>query len=518
MHYYRFLAIPLIICLCATAARAQDADSVHALLHQPLDSIHQVTGSLNGASDSLAMGPRHSLDSVQNAAAGALQDVQNSYDSVNTVANRAMTGIQHRMDSLNALQLSTEGLTGELDSVAQWKAQKLNTLDQKSEKLKQQFTQKIDSLDLPDDLQAEAKALTAKIDGVNIADPTTALPTVGIDSPLAGLSTSGLGNLTSEIDNPLAGTDGVLGDTDLGDTGLTNLGSVEMPDEVSEVTGQVQEVTSAVPQNVEDIPGAVEQQVTNIDEVSELQGELGDLGEAGELQQSVKSLQDPDALKSQATAEVKKQAINHFAGKEEQLKAAMEKMAKYKKKYSSVQSLAELPKKRLNEMRNKPFIERLVPGITLQVSGGDAWTADFNPYVGYRFTTRLAAGVGWVQRVAYDRDHHDFSPALRIYGPRAYGEYKIAKGFSGHLNVEYVNTYVPPRFSSNPSDPEGREWVFSTMAGIKKQYHFLKRVNGTIYLLYNLYDPDNRSPYSDRLVTRIGFEFPFKKKPRKKSE
>ena len=75
-----------------------------------------------------------------------------------------------------------------------------------------------------------------------------------------------------------------------------------------------------------------------------------------------------------------------------------------------------------------------------------------------------------------------------------------------------MKTQVPSQFSSGQTDEKGREWVFSTMAGIKKDYRFLKRVKGTAMLLYNLYDLRHRSPYGGKLNVRFGFEFSTKKR------
>jgi hypothetical protein len=92
-----------------------------------------------------------------------------------------------------------------------------------------------------------------------------------------------------------------------------------------------------------------------------------------------------------------------------------------------------------------------------------------------------------------------------------FGDFAIGQGFSSRLEPEYMNTRVPPQFSSGNTDANGREWVFSTIVGIKKEYTFLRNVKGTMMLLYNLHDPHHRSPYGDKLMMRFGFEFARKK-------
>lgn len=79
--------------------------------------------------------------------------------------------------------------------------------------------------------------------------------------------------------------------------------------------------------------------------------------------------------------------------------------------------------------------------------------------------------------------------------PRVFGEVKAFKGISGRLEAEWMKTFIPPRFPSVQVDYSHREWVVSMMAGIKKEYKFIKNVKGTVFIFYNLYDPEDRSPY-----------------------
>jgi hypothetical protein len=56
---------------------------------------------------------------------------------------------------------------------------------------------------------------------------------------------------------------------------------------------------------------------------------------------------------------------------------------------------------------------------------------------------------------------------------------------------------------------------WGSFAGLKKEYKLFKRVRGTATFLYNLYNPDYKSPYSDQINMRFGFEFPMKKRLRR---
>lgn len=62
-----------------------------------------------------------------------------------------------------------------------------------------------------------------------------------------------------------------------------------------------------------------------------------------------------EALIKEAMEQAKKVAVDHLAAKQEQLRAAMEKISKYKKKYSSLNGIKELSEKPRNEMRGMPL-------------------------------------------------------------------------------------------------------------------------------------------------------------------
>lgn len=139
---------------------------------------------------------------------------------------------------------------------------------------------------------------------------------------------------------------------------------------------------------------------------------------------------------------------------------------------------------------------------------------DFNPYVGYRISGRITSGIGWNQRFAYDTKNDEWFPKAKIYGPRAYMDCKLGKGFIAHVETEVMNTFVPAaiKFYTEEGQPE---WVWGTMMGLKKEYKVYKNLLGTVLIQYNLFNPQYKAPYVDRLNSRIGIEYVLKKKPKK---
>jgi hypothetical protein len=124
-------------------------------------------------------------------------------------------------------------------------------------------------------------------------------------------------------------------------------------------------------------------------------------------------------------------------------------------------------------------------------------------------------GRGWNHRIAYDFNRGKFNLDMCIYGPRSYGEFRIKKGFSGRLEVDVMNTpvRVPPS-----QDFATKEWVWGAMAGMKKEYRISKSLRGNAQVLYNLFNPHYKSPYTDRLNMRIGIEYKISKKKPKAQE
>jgi hypothetical protein len=164
-------------------------------------------------------------------------------------------------------------------------------------------------------------------------------------------------------------------------------------------------------------------------------------------------------------------------------------------------------------MRGKPFIERMIPGAGIQVQKkGDDIMIDFNPYLGYRFTGRITIGAGWNQRMAYNMDKTKFNPSTRVFGPRAYGQFKVWKGFSPRAELEVMYTNMALLTRTPSLDPAKREWVWGAFVGMKKEYKLVKNVKGTASVMMRLFNQDHRSPYADVLNVRFGFEFPMKNK------
>lgn len=350
----------------------------------------------------------------------------------------------------------------------------------------QKSRDKIYQLKLPHELNNKVSQYTTSLNKVDITLPST-------DFRLPNMEIPNTGGLT------------MPGLKDLHKVEIPKIGKMPVGDEINgitEVTEDLKNIQREVPTDFSNPDKVIESKVGEVTEIRALEG----IPDA-----PIMNAENPQ---EQVKQEAKKAAVDHFSGKQEQLKAAMDKMSKYKQKYSNVQNIKDLTRKPSNEMNDKSFIERLVPGITFQYQFNDNYLLDIYSHVGFRLTTHLTTGLGWNQRLARDKDNNYWNKNASVFGPRAFANYKLGKGFIAHVELETLNTFV----SYNRTDPKigQREWVWSTMTGLKKEYRITKNLKGTILVLYNIIDPRHKSPYNDRLNTRIGFEYRIKKKPKEK--
>lgn len=443
------------------------------------------------AADSLRSASEQVLDSASAEAFKSCMALKYQYDSIEHKYNSLTQAFQNQIDSLGRINLPSDKFLQKRDSVKAVKEAKLASIKDKLEILKSSTITKIEKLNLPPDLTSKANEYTGAINKLDLS-----IPTGDLQFPSLNLNNS-LDLPALDLQNPLTGT-------------LPNLSDEYIPgaDEISEVKSQFQELNQSIPKDmptVDQLAKTAETQVSQIKEISAVQGELSNLPSTLPTSQ--------EQVKKELVKQAKHAVVDHFAGKEQELKSAMDQVSKLKKKFPNANNLQELNKRQSNELKAKPFVQRIVPGIAFQIQKkNDLLFVDLNPYAGYRFTSKLTAGVGWNERVSYQLDNNFFDSGSRIYGPRIYCEHKLWRGFYPRLEVETMNTFVPPYIKGSPADMGQREWVWGAFVGMKKEYKFLRKINGTALVMFRLLDPERKSPYADLVNARFGFEFPVKKK------
>ncbi len=67
--------------------------------------------------------------------------------------------------------------------------------------------------------------------------------------------------------------------------------------------------------------------------------------------------------------------------------------------------------------------------------------------------------------------------------------------------VEYLATME----TSNATSETYRHWKSGVLAGVGKEYSFIKKIKGQVTVLYDFLHEDGVSPYKRPIVIRIGF-------------
>jgi hypothetical protein len=507
-----------LFCLLCTLTYGQDttSNSQEILTTQRfIDDTEQKIDSLQGfffrRTDSLRLQYQEkfdTIDSVQHRIKSKMDSISSLQRSLKKylTANgldSLQSGWKSKMDSLTLLSEYSAKASAVLDSINAVQAKTLSELNTKLQSLKDKTVGKLNELELPPQLSGKISETTDKINGFQIPAADLNIPNLdangsidigvlknlNIESPMTDLNIDQVGK-----------TKNILGD----------LGEVSnVTEKIGEYGADAQAFAKGDLNELKTIPAAAEAKAEELSGLNEIKDQTKVLDEYKAM---TGKMQNPDSLKEFALQQAKEIAVDHFAGKEEQLKQAMETLAKYKAKYPNLNSISDVTKRPPNEMKGKPLIERIVPGVGIQIQKkGEDLLVDFNPCVAYRFTGRISAGIGWNQRVGYHIDQSQFNHVARISGPRAYGEFKLCRGFSTRAEVEVMNTKLPPATRGQSVDPQHREWVWGAFAGIKKEYNFFKNIKGTALVMMRLYNPDHKSPYSDVVNVRFGFEFPMRK-------
>lgn len=82
-------------------------------------------------------------------------------------------------------------------------------------------------------------------------------------------------------------------------------------------------------------------------------------------------------------------------------------------------------------------------------------------------------------------------------------------------DIEFVNALIPPLLL-NQIEPVKRDWEWPLIVGLKKDFKVYKLVMGNVQTMYRIWSDHDKAPCPDRLMVRIGFEFPMRKKAKTK--
>jgi hypothetical protein len=443
--------------------------------HLKLDSL---SGKLSSKMDSLARLPNPNQFAIK-----SLDSLRTRLDSVR--ANLPISKI-------NNAQVAVNGRVGYLTAKADaWEAkvnQKLALFNQNGANVGNVNLPGANNVSLPSLPVGEMPGLSFPVTpGLELPSnqlpdlslPQGELPDVNVpQASVPGLQTGKFG----EISQPLSVAGGAVGD--------------------------IKKIREGNMEELQHVPETLEKKLLELDEMEGLEKEMTESMEQAERLRKWKS--DPNYARELAVMQAKEQMGDHFAGRAEELKAAMQQLNKLKAKKKDAEGVVDLFKPNRNDLKGKPFRDRLLPGLSLQFQNSTNQWFDFNLYLGYRISGKITAGAGWVERISENLKEWEYHPEERAYGPRAFGEFKIKGGLHARAEAEYLNAQVTSPYLKQ-QDVTGRAWVWSYFAGMKQSFNYSKSLKGNVQVMYNLYNPEKRSPYVSRLNVRIGIEIPMKK-------
>jgi hypothetical protein len=249
---------------------------------------------------------------------------------------------------------------------------------------------------------------------------------------------------------------------------------------------------------------ASEKLIAQVAEVNQATKQLADaekLKKQAEMLEATEQMKNPEALKAEA--------VNHLAGKDAELQGAVNQMAKYKKKYSSIGSLSEIPKNDWlprNGLKGKPFKERFRPGINLGLrSNSDTVLLDLYPNASYRITGRVEAGLGGIYRMRIATDPFGLDQRFPVWGLSTFLVIKTFKSVFFRLETDGTSHVR----QGSAEQPAYRDWRWSFHAGIQTNFKISKRWTGNVQMLYN-FEANLKDGFPERLTGRMGVQYAIK--------
>ena len=519
-------------------------------LQFPQLSVVEQADTVSQRVEQMSIKVKHKIDSL-NALNLPIDQYQHKLDSLTQLQNNLQ--LTKKIDSLTALELPQEQLTRKLDSL-ELKYNPLHKVDQKADSAMAWVQEKIDNAKtkVREKLNKAAQGESGDLPGLELPDaslpenmPDLDVPEDALDVPQMGeldLDAEGLGVNTRELglDTEDLGVDLSLEENlpDLGEhtSQLDELkklpdqevAKVKELDEVQSVADQldkVKEGTDALNQyqdqltqyseKAKDLPQTVEEQARNLEQVQALEENAKAFDalkqEQEHYKQQLEQYQDEEYLKEEIKNKAKLVATDHFAAHQDKIQSAQEQLAKYKKKYSSVQSIKDLPKIPPNRMKGKSFIERLSPGFTLQIQRSEQTEMDITPQLGYKISGRWVAGAGFGYRVKFNSKNSTFDDSHPVYGFRHFQHFTVYKGF--FLAAYYDLLRHDLAVAKNEMESQ---WTHNYMAGIGKEYNITNKLRGNLQVLYQLFQSAD-GPYPNKWNIRFGFHFNLKKGKKKAS-
>jgi len=453
-------------------------------------------------SDSILLVAQNKQDSLQEKFTKSADSLKVLYQKPITYLNKKENDLNKIQDSLMIIgQRPNEKIHQQLDSIRIKKEKLINQFNHQKDIVVKRYQQKLAKLNkvpgVKNKINLQGNTTNVNVGNTNFPNSNFSLPEI------SGLDLNQTTELSS-FDDKLPDLNNPIQNSNLNNP----LQKIETPKEL----GIAKDVKSKI-ETFKNDTTSIDQKASKVAE-DKIAKEAGLEGLSDQQKSLTEQLQpqSEEEAKAALLEQAQTTAINHFQGKEALLQDAMQKMAKYKKNYNSLASIKDV-KKFYNPLKEKSFRERIFPGISFQYQKSNDYMLDVNPSMGYMILQNASAGVGFNYRLVRSGNNDYWRQNQSVYGPRAFAEVKLFRGFLGYIEYEYMNTRVPEKAGVSRETGK-REWVSGLFTGIKTRYPITRWIKGTAIVQFNWLNDGIKSPYGNNITSRIGFEFYLKKSKR----
>lgn len=181
-----------------------------------------------------------------------------------------------------------------------------------------------------------------------------------------------------------------------------------------------------------------------------------------------------------------------------------------KNQFPGLNSTAEMPDFKPNEMKSKTFKQRLQFGTNLQFGKATNFlpgTADIGVQLAYKLNTKSSVGLGTGYKLGLGTGISNIKLSFAGLGLRSFIDWKLKGNFFMNGGFEYNYNAAFKSFRDLPSMNSGNVslWKPAALIGINKKYN-IGKVKGNMMLLYDFLAA-YKLPKTQSVVFRFGYNF-----------
>ncbi|MEL6561504.1 MAG: hypothetical protein AAFQ94_25165 [Bacteroidota bacterium] len=493
-------------------------DSLNLVLTSKSSAVNDSVNAVNQYLTNISNIPQNQIDKFENRLDSASLAAK---DSINARVDRKIKKLQNKQEEIG--NLSNKGNSA-FDTLTS------NVIDPLPKLYNQMTNDVINKLnaDTNQDLKVPGFEIAKTPQSNDLGNSIPDIDNPKIDIPeTSGINTSQLPNLPKkmpklnlpQIENPL---DGYKEKVNEKIEGLKGVGSMDdgkqKIDQIKQLNSDVSKYKDQFDQikqgNTEEVEEELNSRLNISNELNlARKEEAALLGEKQALEEQLKmmrELQDEELLKKSIEEKIKNKGTNYFRGKENELLAAHNQIADYKKKYEQVSDIKALARGDIKGTKINRFPEMLIAGSDFEIIRDSVSSIDISPYLGYKMTDKWHLKINhiWRFNATINSRGLEFGYS-KIRGWNSSLNYDFHKGFIAVIGYE-TRTFL---FQSDDNADERRRSDY-IMAGIRKKYKIFNSIYGDGQVLYNFNVSENQLNRST-IHLRIGVYLDFKAKKKR---